>query len=257
MSALPCLKHLVWWLARRKGCVSRQELRRFLKGEEHVDEMLDWLLRRGVIGNGPSDGGKLQGFEVLPSIQTLARKANYCKGYGEVSGQRHRVFIVHGRDKAALTAMATFLESLGYEPISFDQAISFTGKPAPTTSEVLNAGMKRAYAVLVLLTGDELARLKSDQKYHRDDDGPDETTLQSQPRLNVVFEAGMAWARFPNRTILVQQGDRLRPISDLAGVNFIKFTGSEKERESLAGRLRRAGCKPLKPKSIQKVKKAR
>jgi hypothetical protein len=62
----------------------------------------------------------------------------------------------------------------------------------------------------------------------------------------VLFEAGLAFALFPNSTVVAQVG-RLRPMSDLAGVHFVPLDESPQSRESLARRLQLAGCRPRVP----------
>jgi predicted nucleotide-binding protein len=57
----------------------------------------------------------------------------------------------------------------------------------------------------------------------------------------VIFEAGLALGKYPDRTILVQVGN-LRPFSDVAGRHFIQLRNSSKSRQELAQRLKLAGC---------------
>jgi hypothetical protein len=57
----------------------------------------------------------------------------------------------------------------------------------------------------------------------------------------VLFEAGMAMGRFPDRTIIVEIGD-LRPMSDTTGRHVIRMDNSIANRQELANRLRTAGC---------------
>jgi len=51
----------------------------------------------------------------------------------------------------------------------------------------------------------------------------------------------MAWARFPNSTVLVQMG-LVRPFSDIAGVHVLQMDDSYEKREDLVRRLKTAGC---------------
>jgi hypothetical protein len=104
---------------------------------------------------------------------------------------------------------------------------------------VLDVAFSEAAAVVVLLTGDDEAKLRDhlilpdDQDYER--------FLTSQPRQNVLLEAGLAFGRHPERTVLVQVGD-IRPISDLAGRYIVRLDNSMGKRQILADRLRVAGC---------------
>ena len=59
--------------------------------------------------------------------------------------------------------------------------------------------------------------------------------------INVIFEAGLALGKYPERTILVQVG-ALKPFSDIAGRHFVRLRNSSKSRQELAQRLKLAGC---------------
>jgi predicted nucleotide-binding protein len=60
--------------------------------------------------------------------------------------------------------------------------------------------------------------------------------------LNVIFEAGMAMAWFPNQTVFIQVGTT-RPFSDIAGIHHVKMDNSIAKRKDFAQRLKMAGCK--------------
>ncbi len=149
------------------------------------------------------------------------------------------VFVVHGRNEGVRRAMFEFLRSLGLRPLEWIQAINKTKTPAPYIGEVLDAAFAEAQAVLVLFTPDDEARLKD--LYIESNDLPHERNLTGQARPNVLFEAGMAMGRAPNRTILVEFGD-LRPFSDINGRHVIRFDDSPRRRQELAQRLMAAGC---------------
>jgi predicted nucleotide-binding protein len=92
---------------------------------------------------------------------------------------------------------------------------------------------------VVVLTGDDLARLRDELL--EDHDPEHERSLTQQPRPNVLFEAGMAFGRHADRTIMVQIGP-VRPFSDLAGKHVIHFQGTPEQRTELRERLRTAKC---------------
>jgi predicted nucleotide-binding protein len=150
-----------------------------------------------------------------------------------------KVFVVHGRNHAARDAMLTFLQALGLMPIEWDDAVRATGEGTPHIGRILEVAFERAQAVVVLLTGDDEARLLP--RYQTATDAPYEKDLTPQPRPNVLFEAGMAFGYNPKRTILVQLGP-IRPLSDLSGRHFLEFSGAAEERIRLKDRLRTAGC---------------
>jgi predicted nucleotide-binding protein len=149
------------------------------------------------------------------------------------------VFVIHGRNRPARDAMFDFLRAVGLNPLEWGQAVKMTGKGSPYIGEVLDAAFSNAQAVVVVLTGDDLARLRED--FIESSDPDYEKNLTPQARPNVLFEAGMAFGRHSDRTIMVQIG-HLRPFSDVAGKHAIQFIGTAEQRTELRERLKTAGC---------------
>jgi predicted nucleotide-binding protein len=149
------------------------------------------------------------------------------------------VFVIHGRNLPARDAMFDFLRAVGLNPLEWGQAVKMTGKGSPYIGEVLDAAFSNAQAVVVVLTGDDVARLRDDLLADNDPDY--ERNLTQQARPNVLFEAGMAFGRHSDRTIMVQIG-QLRPFSDVAGKHAIHFRGTAEQRTELRERLKTAGC---------------
>lgn len=152
--------------------------------------------------------------------------------------ERRRVFLVHGRDMDVRQSLINLLRSLDLRVVSWDEAVAHTGTATPYTGDVVSAGMNLADAVVVLLTPDDLGRVQT--RFRQDRDGPEETQLMGQARLNVVFEAGMAMARDRAKVVLVEVGV-VRPMTDTAGLNVVRLTNDINSRRSLALRLRVAG----------------
>jgi predicted nucleotide-binding protein len=150
-----------------------------------------------------------------------------------------RVFVVHGRNEVLRRSMFTFLRSIGLEPIEWSEAVKWTESGSPHIDEILNVGFNRAQAIVVLMTPDDEAKLR--YEFQSENDPPHEKDLTPQARANVIFEAGMALGRDPNRTVLVEIG-RLRPFSDIAGRHTIRLDNSTEKRQDLAMRLQTAGC---------------
>jgi len=150
-----------------------------------------------------------------------------------------KVFVVHGRNENARRSMFDFLRTIGLEPIEWTQALKLTGKPSPYIGEVLDSAFTAAQAVVVVLTGDDGAKLRDE--YIKQDDPEYEKVLTPQARPNVLFEAGMAFGRCPERTLLVALG-KLRPFSDIAGRHLMKLDNSTQKRQELAMKLETAGC---------------
>ena len=148
-----------------------------------------------------------------------------------------RVMIVHGRNLAALNALRSFLQALGLVPILWEDAIEETGEGSPHNLDAVTAAMALAQAVVVLFTTDDEARLMPQFS----DGDPAEGELRGQPRPNVLIEAGMAIALGRERTILARLG-KIRPASDLDGLNAVNLTNDPGPRTALRRRLLTAGC---------------
>ena len=111
------------------------------------------------------------------------------------------VFVVHGRNRDARDALFSFLRSLGLHPLVLSDAVAKTGKGTPYLGDLLDTAFSSAQAVVVLMTPDDEAILR--EPYREPEDKSFETKLTPQSRPNVLFEAGMAMGKFPDRTILV------------------------------------------------------
>ena len=155
------------------------------------------------------------------------------------NGDPKKVFVVHGRNDVARREMFAFLWSIGLSPVEWNQAIESTGEASPFIGDVLNAAFSIAQAVVVLLTGDDEARLRSE--YQDEDDSDYEKNLTPQARQNVLFEAGMAFGLQPNRTVLVELG-KVRPFSDVSGRHVVRLNNKTEKRLELAQKLKNAGC---------------
>ena len=123
------------------------------------------------------------------------------------------VFVVHGRNLTARKAVSDFLRAIDLRPLEWNVVAGQTGGASPFVFEILERGFKLAQAVVIILTPDEEVSLRS--ALRGADPGDAKTRLQSRP--NVLFEAGMAFMRDRERTILLDFGctDML---SDLHGI---------------------------------------
>jgi predicted nucleotide-binding protein len=151
---------------------------------------------------------------------------------------RRRVFVIHGRNEPARKALFEFLRSVGLEPIDWSQALQMTGKVSPYIGEVLDAAFGAAQAVVVLETpDDDIAYLHPSLTYPDDP----ESEAKPQPRPNVLFEAGMAMGRDPDRTVIVELG-QVKVFSDIHGRHVVRLDNAIGKRQDLAQRLNTAGC---------------
>jgi predicted nucleotide-binding protein len=149
-----------------------------------------------------------------------------------------KVFVVHGRNESARKAMFEFLRALGLSPIEWSKAVKMTGEASPYIGRVLDVALREAQAIVVMLTPDDIAYLRSEYATGKDD--PEIEPL-GQARPNVLFEAGMAMGHAPDRTVLVEFG-KSRPFSDVAGRHALRMDASPRRRKELAERLQTAKC---------------
>ncbi|HEX8162903.1 MAG TPA: nucleotide-binding protein [Pyrinomonadaceae bacterium] len=204
-----------------------------------IDELAD-AVRKGYTTVSAKQGVTA---DIPPSE---SRQAEVSRGDDRSSGGATKyapdprtVFVVHGRNLAARDSLFRFLRSVGLRPLEWSQAIKETGKASPFIGEILDAAFSIAQAVVVLMTPDDEALLRA--PFRAQDDPPYESRPTGQARPNVLFEAGMAMGRNPDRTVIVELGT-VRPFSDIAGRHTVRLTNSPAARQELAQRLGTAGC---------------
>jgi predicted nucleotide-binding protein len=148
------------------------------------------------------------------------------------------VFVIQGRDSELAGQVRDFLRAAGLRPLEWEELVRATGHRAPFVGEVIDRAARLAQATLFLLSPDDIVepspRMPSDDPRHG-------VVRAGQPRANVLFELGMAVAANPERTIAVATDD-VNTITDLAGVNWIRFDGSAASARRLLDRLKMAGC---------------
>ena len=169
------------------------------------------------------------GVELEPLSKTITTSTDKNK----------KVWVIHGRDQHNRDALFSFLRAIGLEPIEFSMARKLTRRPMPHVDEIIKAAFEHAQAVVVLLTGDDEARLRD--PFLVKNDPPHEKKLTPQARANVIFEAGMSCVTHPDATIFVEIGE-IRPFTDVSGRHVVKMDGSPEKRKELADRLQDAGC---------------
>lgn len=194
---------------------------------KRLERMKDDIDRNNVFGNAFSD--------IFSPTKTVQKKSHNM----ETKVNPRNVFVVHGRNHKVRDAMFDFLRSIDLRPIEWDEAIRETGEGSPTIPKILEAGFSMAQVAIILMTPDDEAKLRDE--FIEDDDGDDERVLTPQPRPNVIFEAGMAMGKYPERTILVEAG-KIRLISDILGRHIIRISDTPEMRKSLVSRLETAGC---------------
>ncbi len=150
------------------------------------------------------------------------------------------VFVVHGRNEALRRSLFDFLRALGLKPLEWAKVVLMAKKNNPYVGDILDDAMAKVQAVIVLFSPDDEAKLKAE--FISRSDGASEKNLRGQPRPNVLFEAGLALGRHPDKTVLVEVG-KLRKFSDIAGRHVVRLTDDYNKRNDLANRLEKLGCK--------------
>jgi hypothetical protein len=67
--------------------------------------------------------------------------------------------VVYGRNAKAKRAVFDFLRAIDLAPLEWEQVIAATHKPTPFIGEALEAGFAIAQSAIVILTGEDMARV--------------------------------------------------------------------------------------------------
>jgi len=207
----------------------------------------DWILIRGISSvTTPASPSPTSVYAISTAPRSSAHQRKKLKKKQKraavaprVTGAGNKVWVVYGRDEKRRNAVFAFLRALGLNPIEWTSALAATKKGSPHVSEVLDAGFADAVATVVLLTPDDEGRLK--KAFLKVSDPKHEKNLTGQPRQNVLFVAGMAFGRQPDKTILVEVGT-LRPISDIVGRHTVRLSNAMTTRQQFVVKLKTVGC---------------
>lgn len=178
---------------------------------------------------------RLKDSEGIPTDHTMT----VSSPGNEMMPDPRKVFVVHGRDEQLRESFFSFLRALDLHPLEWSEAVKDTGKASPYIGEILDRAFGTAQAIIVLLTPDDEARLSPE--LWLPEDGEKEKNYQLQARPNALFEAGMAFGRNPDRTLLISVG-RVKYFSDIGGRHIIRLTNDAAKRKEVAERLQTAGC---------------
>jgi predicted nucleotide-binding protein len=218
--------------------VDYEEVKREYLKYKGIEHLLDKLYKdKG--GDEYGEVTRLSSLEAITPDTNLSGVKNHNVMMSTNVQDRRNVFVVHGRNLDARNSLFRFLRSIGLRPVEWSQAIQLTGKASPFIGDVLDVAFSVAQAIVVLMTPDDEARLR--ESFRSKNDPPQEAQLTGQARPNVLFEAGMAMGRNPDRTIIVELGT-LRPFSDIAGRHIVRLNNDSASRHELAQRLETAGC---------------
>jgi len=189
--------------------------------------------------------GAKRGFRLVarrPSTADIAAqlRTGTAPTAADQTTREQRIFVIHGRDDAFVGRMFEFFSLLGLRPMEWEPLVAMAHHgPAPTLHDVIKNGLREAQAVVALLTPDDVVQLHPELCTSNEDQH--ELVPACQPRPNVLMELGVALYAYRQQTIVVKVGS-IRPIADLAGINFVAFDGKEAARAKLVQRLKLAGC---------------
>lgn len=150
---------------------------------------------------------------------------------------RKNVLIISGKDQKLTGDIRHFLRTIGLRPI--EPQGRFPGGVLDP-HKALQTAINNACAIVIILSGDDEARLRQ-QCYILDDDKEDDLGSYPQPRLNVLFGAGFAFAKRPKKTILLQRG-YVRLCRYFEGHRLVELGDSLEQRCALIDMLSSVGC---------------
>jgi hypothetical protein len=171
--------------------------------------------------------------------RTRARPAPAAAPRRRTQRRTREVFIVHGRNEQITRDLKVVLRAMGLTPIDFAYALRRSRRGTPYIGDVLDTVLKKSQPVVVLMTPDDAARLQPTLR--KPSDPAHESRLTGQARANVLFEAGMAFGRSPDNTVMVEVG-KLRPFTDVSGRHAVRLDNFAASRLELAAMLENAGC---------------
>ncbi len=137
------------------------------------------------------------------------------------------IFMVHGRDRTALTEVQRFLERV--TPLKI-VVLGEQPNRGQTIIEKLGKHMNVDAFAVVLMTADDEGRLRGE-----------ENELSLRARQNVIFELGYATGRLGRERVAVLYEDGVELPSDYYGVAYIPFDVSGGWKLALLGELKAAG----------------
>lgn len=176
----------------------------------------------------------------FPSVtDTAAPRKSKRPNVSGKHNDRSSVFVVHGRDEKLRKSMFDFLRALELKPLEWEKAILLAKGANPHIEDVIDTAMSRVQAVVVIFSPDDDVKLKS--HFCSREDRRSEGRLQGQPRPNVIFEAGVALGRHPEKTLLIQIG-KVKSFTDIAGKHLVKLNNDPAKRQDFANRLRKLKC---------------
>ncbi len=140
----------------------------------------------------------------------------------------NKVFVVHGRDVAAKSEVARFLERLGLEPVILHEQAN----EGRTIIEKFEAHSNKTGYAVVILSPDDVGSLAGDQE-----------KVSPRARQNVVFEWGYFIGKLGRDRVSALHFENVERPSDYDGVLYIPFDTQGAWQILIARELKQAGYK--------------
>jgi len=155
-----------------------------------------------------------------------------------------QVFLIHGRNSKLNSSINSFLRSISLQPVEFSSAIHSTIRKLksggnPYIGDILDVTFQRVKVLIVLFSPDDEVQLRK-QLWSKSEKRI-EKKLTPQARPNVIFEAGLAYGRYPEKTLFLAVG-KTKQFSDIAGRHMLHLDNSTTKRRDFANRLAAMGC---------------
>jgi Predicted nucleotide-binding protein containing TIR-like domain len=163
--------------------------------------------------------------------------ARYGAGEKGNAVNSKNVLIISGKGQKLTGDIRHFLRSIGLRPI--EPQGSFPGGVSDL-HEALQAAIYDSCAIVIVLAGEDEAMLQR-RWYIPDDDMEEVLKSSPQPRLNVLFGAGVALATRPDQTILVKRGC-VRLCRYFEGHRSVELGDDRKQRYAFIEKLSSVGC---------------
>jgi len=147
--------------------------------------------------------------------------------------QKQFVYVIHGEMHRTIREVRSFLEQLGLAVVDHCSAHQLLGRATAAVGEAKLAAVQGAKAIMVIVSEeDDRASLAR----------PSSPSFSG--RANLLFDAGLAFALAPKRTLLVKVG---RPalfdsVDALKGLSAAALDETDESTEDLIWRLKRLDC---------------
>ena len=162
--------------------------------------------------------------QVFDSVKSSISGVGGAVKKSVVANDASKVFIVHGRDEAAKTETARFIEKLGLSAIILHEQAS-SGK---TIIEKIEEHTNVGYGI-VLYTPCDVGGLL------------DDSSQKPRARQNVIFEHGFLIGKLGRQNVCALVKDQVEIPNDISGIVFIPLDSLGACRMALGKELRKAG----------------